>query len=136
MSKVLISILPFRVWNHMFLCKRLDPQEVMCHFCTKSYVPSKKISDLINKKLYVPIETFKPSIRGEIDTGEKIHLYAHTSIFIDKNDPFGVLNNFRLFYYESISSPFLIWKIHLDILCRVAFNVSEKFLFPNFYFNC
>ena len=73
MSKVLISILPFCVWNHLFLCKRLDPQEVMCHFCKKSYVPSKKISDHINKNLYVSIETFKSSLRGEINTGEKIH---------------------------------------------------------------
>ena len=73
MSKVLISMLLFRVWNHLFLCKRLDPQEVMCRFCKKSYVPSKKISDHINKNLHVPIKTFKPSLRGEINMGEKIH---------------------------------------------------------------
>lgn len=40
MSKVMLSVLPFRAWNHMFLCERSQ-------YCTKSYVSNKKISDIL-----------------------------------------------------------------------------------------
>ena len=63
MSKVMLSVLSFRVWNHMFLCERSQYCIDMCHYCTKSYVSNKKISDNINKKLYVPIQKFHPSIK-------------------------------------------------------------------------
>ena len=127
MTKRLTSILPFRVWNHMFLCKRSHPCKGMCRYCTKSYIASKKISDHINKKLYIQTEKFIPSLQGEIDRCEKINIDVHTNIFLDKDDPPGVI-----FHYESISSPFLIWKMYLDIFCTIAFNVSEKFLLSVF----
>ena len=50
--------------------------------------------------------------------------------FIDKDDPSGRSRNFGSLYYESISSPFLLWKMYLDTLCRIVVNVSEKFLLP------
>ena len=39
---------------------------------------------------------------------------------------------FGSLYYESISSPFHLWKMYSDTICRIAFNVSEKFLLPIF----
>ena len=41
---------------------------------------------------------------------------------------FGI--NFVSLYYESISSPFLIWRAYLDMLCEVVFNVSHRFILP------
>ena len=84
MSKVMLSVLPFRVWNHMFLCERSQ----YC-ICTKSFVSNKKISDHTNKTLFVPIEQFHPSVREKIVIAEKIYIFTHTNVFIDKDDPFG-----------------------------------------------
>ena len=111
----------------MFLCKRSHPCKDMCHYCTKSYIASKKISDHINKKLYIKIEKFKSSLQGEIDRFGKINIDVHANIFLDKDDLPCVI-----FHSESISSPFLIWKMYLDIFCTIAFNVSEKFLLSVF----
>ena len=131
-SKLMLSILPFRVWNHTFLCERSQYCTDMCNFCTKPYVSNKKISDHINKTFFVPIEGFHSSIREGIVLVEKFYIFAHTNIFIDKDDPYRRYANFGSLYYESVNSPFLLWKMYLDTICRIAFNVFGKFLLPIF----
>ena len=76
------------------------------------------------------IEQFHPTIKEGIVIAEKSYLFAHTNVFIDKDEPFGRSKNFGSLYYASISSPFLLWKMYLDTLCRIIFNVFEKFLLP------
>ena len=71
-------------------------------------------------------------LREGIVLAEKIYIFTHTNVFIDKDDPFGRSANFGSLSYESISSPFLLWKMYLDSICRITFNVSEKFLLPIF----
>ena len=100
-----------------------------CVYIIQNYTYAiKKISDHINKNLYVPIEQFHSSIREGIAIAEKIFIFAHTNIFIERHDPFG--RSFGSLYYESISYPFLLWKMYLDTLCRIVFNASEKFVLP------
>ena len=113
-SKLLFSALPFRVWNHMVLCVRSQYCTDMCLCCTKLYISNKKISDHINKNLRVPIEQFLASIREGIIIAGKIFVFAHTNVFIEKDYPFG--RNLGSLYYESIRSPFLLWKKYLDTL--------------------
>ena len=132
MNKLLLSVLPFRVWNHMFLCERAQYRIDMCNFCTKSFISNMKISDYINNTLFVQIEKFPSSIRKGIIMADKIQIFAHINVFIDKEDPFKRTSNFGSLYYENISSPFLVWKMYLDIICRIAFNVSERFILPVF----
>ena len=55
------------------------------------------------------MEEFLPSIREGIVLAEKIYIFAHTNIFIEKDDPFGRSANFGSLFYETISSPFLLW---------------------------
>ena len=128
MSKLLFCALSFRVWNHIFLCEKSQYCTDMCLYCTKLQISNKKISDHINKNLCVAIEQFHASLREGIVIAEKIFIFAHTNIFIEKDDPFG--RNFGSLYYESISCPFLLWKMRLDTLCRIVFNISEKFVLP------
>ena len=45
------------------------------------------------------------------------------------------LKEFLILYYENISSPFLVWKMYLDIIYRIPFNVSERFILPVFISN-
>ena len=48
----------------------------------------------------------------------------------DKKRVFDWYTNFGILFYESMNSPFMIWKLYLDILCQVVFNVSDKFVLP------
>ena len=73
------------------------------------------------------IGQFPPPIRDGILITEKVYLFTRTNVFI-KNDLLGV--NFGLLYYESISSPFLLWKFYLDILSCVVLYVYEKSVSP------
>ena len=129
MGKSMYASLPFRVWNHLFLCERSQYGIDMCLYCSKLHIGNKKISHHINQHLYVPIEQFLISIRDGIVIAEKIHIFANTNALIYKDDPIGRSKNFGFLYYESISSPFLLWKMYLDLLCRIVFNISEKFNF-------
>ena len=98
----------------MFLCERSEYCIDMCVYFTKSYVSNKKISEHINKKLYAHINQFHPLIREGVLIAEKIHFFVYTNIFVDQIAPFGRSRNFGSLYYESISSPSLLWKMYLD----------------------
>ena len=39
-------------------------------------------------------------------------------------------HNFGVPYYEEVSSPFLLFKFYLDVLCRIFFNLHDKHLLP------
>ena len=107
----------------------------MCSLCTKCYVSNKKLSDSINKTFFVPIEEFHPSVIEGVVLAEKIYILVHTNVFNDKDDLCGRSANLGSLYYESVSSLFLLWKLYLDTVCRIAFNVPEKFLVPIFISN-
>ena len=32
-------------------------------------------------------------------------------------------------YHERLISHFLVWKVYLEILCRIVFNISNRFFF-------
>ena len=83
MSKLMLSVLPFRVWNHTFLCEKSQYCIDMCYFCTKSYASNEKKSDHTNKTLFVPIGQFHPSVRERIVIAEKfIYLHILMSLLI------------------------------------------------------
>ena len=48
------------------------------------------------------IEQFHPTIKEGIVIAEKSYLFAHTNVFIDKDEPFGRSKNFGSLYYASI----------------------------------
>ena len=43
-KKLCYSVLPFCVWNHIFLCCRSQYESIMCLFCTKLHLRNKKNS--------------------------------------------------------------------------------------------
>ena len=130
MKRLMFSTLPFRDCNHIFLCERSQYCIGMYVYCTKSSLSNKKISDYINKSVYVYIEEFPASVSEGTVIAEKIHFSLKINAFIGKFDPFGRSKSFESLYYKSISSPFLLWKMYPDTLCKTVFNVSEKFFLP------
>ena len=115
----------FRVCNHLFLSERLNSIESMCRYCTKLCIKNKEISDHINNNLFVHISDFPYQFKQGFTLTHKVPLFVHTNI---------VMKNDRLYfggkYYENIDSPIILWKLYLDILSRVVFNVSHRFIFP------
>ena len=77
-DKLFHSILPFRVWNLMFLCVKSQYEINMCRFCTKIYIKHKQLSDCINNNLSIQINE---NIAGQLSYGigacEKINLYTN-----------------------------------------------------------
>ena len=84
MNKLFYSILPFRVWNHLFLCERCQHSSWMCNFCTIMHIKHRGISDYINKNSYLQLNENIPSqLRQGI---VKIYLYLYIQIFIEKDE--------------------------------------------------
>ena len=38
--------------------------------------------------------------------------------------------NFGSLFYENMNSPFMLWKLYLNILCQIVFNVCDKSVLP------
>ena len=82
-------------------------------------------TDYVNDKLYVPIALFPQLLQEGIVLMEKIYFFVHFhSAFNVKRKQ--IVNNFGVLYYESISSPFLLCKTYLEILCTTVYNFVEK----------
>ena len=82
MNRLYYATFPFRVWNHIFLCERLDHFSDMCKYCTKLCIENKKISDDINDNLLVHIDEFPDQLKQGITLVQKIPLFVHTNVVI------------------------------------------------------
>ena len=120
MKSLQCSILSFHVLNYMFLFVGSNYSPAM--YCTRLYINNKKILDHVNKKLFLQVD-----LSNGIAVSKKIYLFAHSNIAAMSN-VYGL--NFGVLYYESTESPFMVWKLYLDVLCRVVFNVSYKHIYP------
>ena len=111
----------------------------MCVCCTKLCITNKKISDHIKNNLFVHRNDFPNQLRQGFISTQKVPLFVHTYIDLKNDRPlFAHTNNamkngrsnFEGICYESKNSSFMLWKFYLDILCRIVFNVSHRFIFP------
>ena len=88
-------------------------------------------TDYVNDKLYVPIALFPQLVQEDIVLTEKVYFFVHFhGAFNVKRKQ--IVNNFGVLYYESISSPFLLYKTYLEILCTIVYNFVEKKILPLF----
>lgn len=124
------AIMPFCVWNHMFLCIGSQYDNGMCLFCTKTYLKSKKASKYIEKKLFVDVlDYFSVQFSHGIISDGQVHLFVHSSV-INRQKIFDENGNLGMLFYEVINSPFLVWKFYLNILTRIVFNYIENYVLP------
>ena len=107
-KKMYYAILPFRVWNHMFLCARSQCDNHMCSFCTKIYLRNKKGSKIIEKKLFADVlDYFSVQLSYGIISEGQVHLFVHSSV-IDRQKMFDENGNLGVLFYEVVNSPFLL----------------------------
>ena len=125
-NELFYAILPFLVWNHLFLCSRSQFESNMCLFCTKMYLKNKRLSAFIEKNLTVDVLDFFPvHLSYGIISGGHVHLFVHSRV-VDRQKKLAYTSNFGTLFYEVINSPFMLWKFSLDILARVVFNYCDK----------
>ena len=91
-----------------------------CVGLVQNHVSNKKISDYINNNLYVEIDHFPRNY------SRKKKLF--TNVVSSREDSFGL--HLVGFYYDSVTSPFLLWKNYLDILPRIVFNSCYRHALP------
>ena len=102
----------------------------MCLFCTKIYLRNKKLSRLIEKKLtFDVLKHFTSQLSYGIISGGCVNLFVHSSV-IDRQKVFDESANFGTLFYEVINSSFMLLKFYLDILARIIFNYSDKYILP------
>ena len=95
------------------------------------HIKHRGISDYINKNLYLQLNENIPSqLHQGIVLAENIPLFVHTNVSRKRRGTLDWNYNFGTLFYESINSPFLLWKFYLEIVCRILFNVSQKFILP------
>ena len=104
------TILPFRVWNHLFLCSRSQYDSRMCLFRTKIYLKNKRLSPSIEKNLTVDVlDIFPVHLSYGVISSGQVPLFVHTSI-VDKQKRLAFNSNFGTLFYEVINSLFMLWK--------------------------
>ena len=123
LNNLLFDILPFLVY-----CSS------MCLYCTRVCINYKGISDCVNNNLYVPIELFPQPVGEGIMLKDKIYFFVHFHCTISGKRK-QIENNFGTLYYESMCSPFLMYKTYFEILCRIVYNFVDKKILPLFINN-
>ena len=83
------------------------------------------ISDYINENLYIQLNENIPSqLCQGIVLAENIPLFVHTNVSRKRQGTLDWNYNFGTLFYESINSPFLLWKFYLEIVSGILFNVA------------
>ena len=41
-------------------------------------------------------------------------------------------NNLAVYYIKYISSPFLVYNMYMELMCRIAYNIADKEILPPF----
>ena len=101
----------------------------MCLFCTKICLKDKKVIKSICKTLKVNcFDCMPPLLIDGVIIRSDVSLFVHISS--QGRQKLYNPDNFGTLFYEVISSPFLLWKFHLDVLTRLVFNHCDKFILP------
>ena len=66
-----------------------------------------------------------------LENGAQFFVHYHGIIYKGRDKNFdNSFGNFGVIYYGSVNSPFVLYKIYLEILCRVIFNSLLKKILP------
>ena len=81
MDRLYHLVLPFRVWNYLFLCERLNSIESTCGYCVKLFIKNKEISDHVSNNMFVHVSDFPNQFKQEFILTQK-YLYLYLQILL------------------------------------------------------
>ena len=116
MGKLMFASLPFRVWNHFFCVKDLNI--VLTCAC------------IVQKYRTILMNICMCQLNSSLFLLETVLLQLKKFIYV-RIQMLSSIRIIRLVDQKILaSSPFLLSKMYLDLLCRIVFNISEKFILP------
>ena len=129
------SVLPFRVWSHMWCCCRSQYDPDICQFCTKLQIKGRNVHRFISKKLFIDSrKLFPDDLFFTVTYNSEIPLFARVNFGPDRQRPYSE-HTFGTLHYEVISSAFMIFKFYLDIVGRIILHQCDKYLLPALFEN-
>ena len=116
-----------------FFCNIYLYYEKYCCFCTRFHVRNKVLSHFLNQKITLPVLPFaKELLSNNIFVADDVLLFVHCHgiMYSARDNHFeNSCGNFRVIYYKSVNSVFMICKCYLELLCRIiSNNVLKKVL--------
>lgn len=84
---------------------------------------------MLGKDLYLVLQIRKWSFQVafteiiSLENGVPLFVHYHHIIYSSRDKNFeNNYGNFRVIYYESVNSSFMVYKFYLEMICRVIFN--------------
>lgn len=124
-QRMFYGVLPNRVWFHFCFCSRSQLDLNTCQYCTMLPVRNAKINKYVNDKLNIDTRLFPILLRSSVLYVSEVHSFIHTNFGKDRQRPYSE-DNSGTFYYEGVTSPFILFKSYLDIIGRLIFNFCDK----------
>lgn len=128
LQKLLYGIMPFRVWNQMWLRVYISAWKKCVWSIQKCISVIRKYQSWLKKKLVIKlIDYFPVQLSYSVITDGCVNLFVHSAVM---NRQKLHEANFGTFFYEVINSPFLLRKFHIETIARIVFNHCDKYIFP------
>ena len=123
------AILLSRVCSHIWFCSRSQEDLHICQYCTLLWIQNDKINSYMRKKFLIQTRLFPMCIINTILHAPEVRFFVSVITARDRQKPFSH-NNFGAFFYEEVSSAFVLFKFYLDVIGRIIFNLCAKKLLP------
>ena len=132
-SDIIFGILPFRFPNHFSIVQEVIMTITNALFVQGFNVRKKALSDFCNMTLLVRSDFFPVSIAEDamLTNALPLFIYYHGILYSNKHQDILKNNNnkkIRVFYYDYINSPFMLYQFYLETLSRIICNnIKKKF---------
>ena len=130
LNDIIFETLPFRVYDICFFVTDTFIVKNIAVFVQGFHVRDKVLSHFLNQKVTYPVLFFpKELLSDNIFVADDMSLFVcyYGIIYSAHDNNFeNYYGNFGVIYYESVNSVFMLYKIYLEVLCRVIFNSVLK----------
>ena len=113
LNDIIFETLSFRVYDHLLFCNRYF-YEKFCCFCTRFHIRGKVLSHFLNQKMTLPVQLFSKELLSVFVIDDVSYFVYYNGIIYSACDNNFENNygNFRVIYYESVNSVFMLCKTY------------------------
>ena len=128
----ILEFCPFKIYPHLFHCKRGIFMEKICCLCSRFFVDSGSIFVHIRNNMCLKKDYFNPKILNLIYSEGCTLYFFNNSVTLSVHDVKPFDNGFGIVFFESIYSPFSLHIPYLEISVRVFVYYMIKNVFKNY----
>ena len=138
LSDIIRVLSPFKIYCHLFYCKRGFNVAGRCQYCTRFFVDSPRtLSDIERNMTYIKSESNENMVR-HLNSGIFRLNVNYVSVVRSVNNNVVLTNtlNFGIIHYDSISSPMALYIFfYFEIYVRVYMNIMRKHVLKEIFRN-